>query len=603
MLNPSSNRTDYGEMLKPPAGFKLEFAVGTTYSLDMDVLIAMCITLGLSENTDSQLMNNPVYLLEALKQTADKVAIFCESGQIVVPASLSSLYVLLEKIVFQVSIGRNAKMKDYPAFHPKFWLLKYKSEDGQLKYRAIVLSRNMTFDRSWDISAMLDGSPGGMTRDHSVPVSDFVGFLSAQVRGSDRNSKLKRRMLNTLAQEILDVSFELNNKNFTDFEFIPLGIWDEKGERYNIADYSLFADSFHEIFIISPFVSDSIIRDFNERNRVIVDPDCTLITRKSSLQKLKPKHCDRFKIFTLKDAIVDGESCLSDDTSDIQMQDIHAKLYLRRKYSMSELYLGSMNATHSAVNRNVEFILRLVGPNRFLNADILKKDLFGNDPDGKENPFEETTIPLIPPDEATDEENILERKIKELCRSNPRAEVRESEDRYDIHIWFEKLGNTEGLTISPMLTDKPLPVRQHVVVTGLDVSKLSCFYHVAAQSENLCVHRVIKIDTANIPEQRESAIIKNIISDQRSFIEYISFLLGDDFLMSLLETTKFQQSKFFINKNGLIAPAVYERMLRTAARAPERFKEIDYIIRMLSDSNVIPEGFEKLYKTFRKVVG
>ena len=78
MLNPSNDRLDYGRVLAPPAGFYLDFAVGTTYSLDLDALVGASLALGLSEETDSELMNNPVCLLEALRSTGDKVALFCE---------------------------------------------------------------------------------------------------------------------------------------------------------------------------------------------------------------------------------------------------------------------------------------------------------------------------------------------------------------------------------------------------------------------------------------------------------------------------------------------------------------------------------------------
>ena len=34
MLNPNQDRLDYGQVLTPPVGFQLDFAVGTTYSLE-----------------------------------------------------------------------------------------------------------------------------------------------------------------------------------------------------------------------------------------------------------------------------------------------------------------------------------------------------------------------------------------------------------------------------------------------------------------------------------------------------------------------------------------------------------------------------------------
>ena len=49
-------------------------------------------------------------------------------------------------------------------------------------------------------------------------------------------------------------------------------------------------------------------------------------------------------------------------------------------------------------------------------------------------------------------------------------------------------------------------------------------------------------------------------------------------------------------------PALYEKMLHTAATNPERFKEIEYLIKSISSDGVIPEGFEQLYNTFKKAV-
>ena len=39
MFEPQKDRVDYGKLLTPPDGFELDFAVGTTYSLDFDAFI------------------------------------------------------------------------------------------------------------------------------------------------------------------------------------------------------------------------------------------------------------------------------------------------------------------------------------------------------------------------------------------------------------------------------------------------------------------------------------------------------------------------------------------------------------------------------------
>lgn len=48
MFRPDSNRdrTDYSGILMPPDGYRLDRAVGTTYSLDMEALTAVAICLG-----------------------------------------------------------------------------------------------------------------------------------------------------------------------------------------------------------------------------------------------------------------------------------------------------------------------------------------------------------------------------------------------------------------------------------------------------------------------------------------------------------------------------------------------------------------------------
>lgn len=49
-----------------------------------------CIALGLSAETDnSALLNNPICLLEALCSTGDKIARFCEGGQIYLPNKMT----------------------------------------------------------------------------------------------------------------------------------------------------------------------------------------------------------------------------------------------------------------------------------------------------------------------------------------------------------------------------------------------------------------------------------------------------------------------------------------------------------------------------------
>lgn len=601
MLKPTSDRLDYGNLLQPPAGYEVSEAIGTTYSLDLDALVGMCIALGLSGSIDSKLMKNPVYLLEALRKTAGKVTLFCEAGQIKVPSNLNSLYMLLEKMIYQVALKKSAKMNHAPSFHPKFWLIKYENPNHDLLYRTVVLSRNLTFDHSWDVAAVLDGKPGGDNEEDSQPISDFLKYLSQYITGSDANSKSKRKSIMALSRELVSVSFELNSKSFRDFEFIPEGIKYDASNTYSIKSTRLFTDTFHEVVIISPFLSTDVIRNFNDRNTNIENPSCTLVTRKAALDKIKPEHASRFKCYTLKDKIIDGEDIIS-DTNEIPSlkQDLHAKVFLFRKYSESDLYLGSLNATHSAMNGNVEMTLRLGSTNRYLNSRILLDDLFGSSE--KENPFEETLFSSTVKPGDQDELDILQNKIKDLCRVKSSAFISARDNKYDIHIDFENLCDVEGLKISPLFHKKSQAIAEKLDFYGLNALQLSEFYILTASGDSESIERIIKIPTEGIPEDRDKEVVATIINNKQSFIEYITFLLGDDYISSILENEKVKVVGSG-STNGFTIPALYEKMLYTAAHAPERLKEIEYMVRMLGDSDIVPDEFIDLYSTFKKAVG
>ena len=592
MLNPTSNRLDYGNLLLPPLDHNLEFAVGTSYSLHFDALLGACMALGLEADTDSSLLNNPLYLLETLRRTSDKVLLFCQGGQIHLPPEKTSLYILLEKMVYQVQAPGNY------SFHPKFWLLKYLDAKGEAIYRTIILSRNLTFDRSWDTAVSIEGKLTDEPQTRSKPLRDFLLYLAKQIKGRDQNSRDKRKNLRKLADEVAYVSFELNSREFRDFEFIPVGVPKEAGGKYSLAHTNLLTTTFHELLIMSPFLTGSVIREFNNRNNLIQEPKLKLITRRESLARLKSADCYNFKIYTLKDAIIHGEEGLSEEDAVLRKQDIHAKIHLWRRDSQSELYLGSLNATANALKGNIEFVLRLNTTRRWLDLDKLRTDLFGSDE--KENPFELTTLPELSESEEDPKYN-LEQKLRKVLKSVPKGSVTQDGERYNIHLHFPKLKKEEGITITPLLAPLSFKLQEKVTFAGLTLLQISRFFILNLEEAGENISRIIKIPLENIPE-REQGVVQNIVKDTESFFGYIAFLLGEDYLMTALETTHVKKGGFTSARNGEAVFPLYEQMLRTAVNSPAKFKELDYILEMVDQEEVIPAGFLELYKTFLRAV-
>lgn len=607
MFRPDSNsdRTDYGNILMTPKGYKLESAVGTTYSLDLEALTSVAVCLGLSEEADSRLMQNPICMLNALQKVSNRLILFCEAGQIKVPSKPTALSVLLEKIVVEVALPKDKGVGRYPAFHPKTWMLSYINSEGDRKYRFVVMSRNLTFDRSWDISFAMDSSKKVRQKRKSTPICNFLEYLARNVNKQCIDYLKKRNLIRKMMKEIKDISFSLDSKVFGEnFEILPLGI----GEKaYKIENDKLFctqrgnADStFNELVIMSPFLSRSVITDFNLSDRALSECSRTLITRRSELVKLRECDVNNFTIYTLKDEIIDGEDEISDESSDKRKQDIHAKIYLRRKYADVDLYLGSMNASYSALNKNVEMMVKLGTKNKHLNGESFLDDIFCGNADDTKNPFEQVTIESVIDDTEDINRDILEDKIKYLCRTKKIAYISKDDfnmDRYNIKIEFSGIDTDENIMISPINSKRKHILSEHMDFLDMEILQLSEFYKVEIKSGDTVLNRIIMIPTIGFPDNRENIVVNSVIGDKVSFIEYISLVLGDDYILSMIEGKQIRESGIYSKKSGIM-PAIYEKMLKVAVTEPEKIKDIGYVLKMVNDSEIIPDEFRTLYETF-----
>lgn len=597
MFRPKEDRLNYGQLLVPPVGYSLDLAVGTTYSLDLETLMAVSIALGIQESTDSSLTNNPFAILKSLQGLSEKMLVFCEAGQIAaIQPEKSPLMLLLDKMIVPVKL-REMKGKGFPSFHPKTWTLQFSDAVGNRLYRFIILSRNLTFDRSWDVAVCLDGKDTKKEQETSAPIVDFLNFLKYNALEGVSMKTEKRRILNSLIQDLPYVQFSLDDKRFLDFEIIPLGIGQD-----NIDDDPLMWDSFHDLLVFSPFLSSDVMRSFDER-KMLKDTRRHLITRTSELHKIAGK-LDTFRVFTMKDTVVEGEEIVSDEeTEKIQQQDIHAKMYLMTKGSRSSLYLGSMNASENGLHRNVEMMLRLSGYRYYLNMDAIESDLFG--PDEKGNPFEEIDLAegdVTAPEK--EEKDALERALKGICRLKSRAEVFQDGDKYNVAVFFAfPRGGFPNAEIAPARTVRSQQLAEEVTFEGLSALELTELYRITVKGETESISRMILIPT-EMPSDRDDMVVRSILKDKRAFVDYLAFILGDDYVLSALEMEAAAASDRDAGHRSVDdgLPAIYEKMLKTAYTEPDRLKEIRLIMDRISDTEIIPDEFVRMYETFAKTL-
>lgn len=579
MLKPAENRLNYSELLTPPSGYEVEFAIGTTYSLDLEALVGVPLALSLSEEMDQTFQDDPIYVLEGLRRSADKFAIFCEAGQIKIPQNQNSIFAMMEDSVFEVALENDQ------SFHPKLWLIKYQNNDNEILYRLLVLSRNLTFDRSWDVAIALEGKKSKNKTTKNKPLADFFRYL-VDFTGEDE----KKVQIQNIISELDYIHFDPANKHIPEFDFCPLGI-----TGYGKEETDIF-EKYHQLIVISPFISQSTISELNEL--ALSNAKRVLITRKTELQKLTEEMFSYFEVFTLKDSIIDGESVISGDINEgeiTELQDIHAKLYARTKYNDHYIYVGSANSSRNAFNGNIEFLLKLKYKKHGFKITDLLEDMFGNE----ENPFER--IETIPEQEEVESDltDQLQKGIKKLCRIQSSAFVIKENDNYTLHVTFDEIPEGCDFTIGPLLSTKELPLKKETFFECISLLELGNFYKIIAAKDGEQVQRVIKVKTNGIPEEREKEIFRAIIKDSHTFLKYVAFLLSDDFLLSVLENLERKNpgsGKWDIDTGAY--PALYENMLKTAARSPEKLEDVENIINIIENEDIIPAEFQHLYQTF-----
>src|SRR5690606_37774416 len=86
LLEPNSRRL-LMESLQPPDGCRLDWAVGTTYSLDLLALLSAPVAFAFTDwqDRDGRPTCDPLALLKAVRQYASQVCLFSQAGKILVP--------------------------------------------------------------------------------------------------------------------------------------------------------------------------------------------------------------------------------------------------------------------------------------------------------------------------------------------------------------------------------------------------------------------------------------------------------------------------------------------------------------------------------------
>lgn len=613
MLTPD-DRQLFLEALKPPGGYQFDRGIGTTFTLDLIALLVTPLSLSFLDGSSiDEALQDPLIILEGLRRAANHLTIFCQAGYIAVPPKDNYLYRYLEDIIVEV------KAPGTGVFHPKVWLLRYVSKDLPTIYRFLNLSRNLTFDRSWDLILQMDGEVAdrqvGYARNR--PLSDFLATLPNLALG-EVPIRIKND-IDLLTGEVRKVNFRIP-PGFEDYlEFYPSGI---PGYR----SYQ-FSNNFSRMLIISPFLSNQFLTKVTKQGDSHI-----LVSNVSSIDELPRKSRSFFNKLYVLDDLADSDSedpSLTFDKNnqvDLTLQKnyelygLHAKLFVLENGWDARWLIGSANATDAAFKgHNVEFMVELLGKksNVGINKIVSKEDT---------ELSLRTLLKPYPEIDQPKEKNASEKKAEEvvdsvrkyLIATNLSLDIQETREfnyhliltgkevlkppdgEYSITSWPISLSESNARKVDVQKIIAPIEFSD---LTILSITPLLAF-EVEAKVDNAkyLSRFVLNIPIHNLPLNRSDYIISAIIEDQGQFLRYLRILLAGE------ETSFFDLNW---SKNGWphkhpsswenLDMPLLEDLVRALSRSPDgKINRIAEVVEQLKGTKegkqIIPELFDDLWR-------
>ncbi|MFK3773096.1 phospholipase D family protein [Pseudomonas sp. NPDC089406] len=533
---------------------------------------------------EGDLKADKLALLEAISQLKGKVKVFFQQGCIKAPRQFNLLFSLLEPLLVP-----QVPAQAFSAFHPKLWLLRFTDQGKKVRYRLLVMSRNLTFDRSWDLAVALEGE---LTSARSDDNQGLVALLKSLMPDAEDF----RSELALLAKELARVTWDRPD-GFSALSTLP----EQPGQSPLLSCPN--ADT---VMVMSPFLHPDALDQFKQgRERR------WLFSRAQELERLGKEVLQGWECFALNPRLIEGE----DELSHARPQDLHAKMVLLQEGSISHWHVGSANATKAALGsigappRNTEFMLRLSSSNARQSAQQLRAELVGSEqePNGIFLPHSFGSF-VLQPEQPTEE--CLRRLLYRLIQADwcMRA-VADANGTYTsvIECPPELLepDDTWVIEAQPLVSGQPKVLAPRLVWEGVGLSQLSAFLilRVVAGGElasELVIKLCLEIEGG---DNREQHITTTLIDSPHKLLAYLHMLL------SPMHVHRVGPSERERGGNGsdvdafigqMLNGPLHEALLRCAARQPQKLQRIDDILAKLAETeNLIPPELHSLWAQYQ----
>jgi hypothetical protein len=616
------------DALRPDPGFELDLAVGTSYSLDLLALMTAPVAFAMfdHEGADGRLADDPIAALEALRRYASRITFFCQAGQIAVPGDFRSLFVYLEDSVHQVAPRDPERI-----FHPKVWGIRFRAIGGpEVRYRLLCLSRNLTFDRSWDTVLRLEGPiQAGDGPPHHPQLGAFIRSLPDLAEPIQPLAPGRRAEIETFADELARVDWQPPPP------FRTVAFW---GLGSGAADWP-FIGRIDRLLVVSPFVTAGLLKRITGKRRGSI-----LVSRPEAFELLGGNAVAHLaERYVLSDNAVEEEtddhgaeltSVVAELTSVVAsaavdesvaeapgkpLSGLHAKVYVSDEGWRSRVWTGSANATDAAFGGNVEFMVELGGSKEQCGIQAMigeRTDRLGFRK--LLEPYEPTALDPRPLTAAEEYERQLDRARRLFGRLRFTATcTAQTSDGYIVDLTGRAANSTldlnafDGLTIAlrPVTLGAghlvPVTVSEFGVeaVFALSREGLTPFFAVRIASVSDLgppADFLINAELVGAPDDRTDRVLRDLLRNPADLIRFLLLLLGNlgDPDQRMQEATG--QGAFGAWGTLGASEALLEPLVRAFSRDPDRLREIAKVMTKLSKTSdgaeILPPGWAAIWQ-------
>ena len=591
------------DALRPPADMELAHAVGTTFTLDLATALTVPLAFAgysLSAGGDT------IAVMEAVRSTAAALDIFCQAGSVTSVRWPGDLLVLLEDVVHEVR-----RPKPGHLFHPKVWVLRYGGLEDNEVFRVLMLSRNLTVDRSWDLILRLDGTPSKQINRDNDGLVRFVSSLPEITK--DELEPERAAQILALADALRRVEWEMPG-GVSAAWFLPLGL--PRMQRPKLDDYFMG----HRHLIVSPFLTergiDAVVRPSSGGS------DVTIVSRKEELDRLPTGALDDCTVLT-----IDPLAALSEDegveatVASAELPTLfgalHTKGYVIESGKKAWVLVGSANATDAGFGGNIELLCVLEGGASKLGV----AQILGDEKTGFLSMLAEYTPPAEPiVDEEAEAVRALDEYLVDLAQISFVMHTATERDG-----WSATISTSEQVPVASAVEALFLaPFNRPVERYGLDLGAVVFAELRAREKADLTPYllitatgavngkvlersTVMRATLVDGPSDRLEEILIRQIDTPEKFLRLLFLLLGLGSDPSVFIQTQDDGSYGSIRSWHQTPTGVFELLVRALATKPEGIDRLTDIVERLRDHDigktVLPPEWDDLWSAITESTG